>query len=230
MSFLNSAGLFGADIPDAAVALWQTNDQPESDGQTVSDLDDSVGGYTATASGDPTLQAGASNGEDVIRFDGNDYFSVSSTDWDDVTAPYTVILGIVDSAQPTGARERTFYEARSHGLYWDDAGGTGWSMFSDDSNGFITGGSTLPVVLTGIFDSTDATLRENGSVTAGGVGSNTDISDTLSAVGLGAASDGNKPITGDLGVVAGVYDTDLRDTDELESEEQRIANESGITL
>jgi len=212
---LFSAGLFGPDIPDSAIAQYDATQITASDGSTLSSLTDQIGTFDLSGS-DPVYLSGGINGNPALDFT-NDVLSESNIT---ITQPFTVIS--LFSHDDTASRH--IYSSSTKRSPSIEGSQTGDDLTNMTGGADILGQNTQlsPVIYTGVFDGASSILRENATQTASGDGGSESFDGLRIGNGPQGAGDGQ---FGELVV----YDAALSSSD-ISSEEQRIADKFGITL
>jgi len=223
-------------IPDSAIIQFDATQEAFADGDSVSTLTDQLGNNDIT--GNATYVTNVQNGNAVYRFDGTDdgFEGAVST----LTQPLTIIAVVVNAAQIDGNNntDREMIVTNDVGggnsdeaaLYWEGNDNHNWRLASNRPSQFSNLDGTdepAPIVLSGVYDSTNSLLRENGSTVATGDTGEFDWGGSLT---VGLRNDGiSNFLNGDIGEIV-FYDSNLNSTDKLSDEEERFANKWGPTL
>lgn len=205
----------GTAIPDSALDHYLPSNFDDGTNEWAGDL----GNYTLSATaGDPSLATSDINGEDAVHLNGDDV--LQSADFSTPVSQPVTHLGVFrlldDFRYPFGSTTGDFQAIQSADPDWRMGAGTQ-----------LEGGSydTSYHVYAVIFDGADSVLRIDGANSlSGDAGTN-----AFDGISLGTQATS--------GVTGEVYwaeylpcDADLRDTGELSTQEQRVANKYDITL
>lgn len=206
-------------IPDSVVTRYNPDSLNLSDGDSVSTLTDSVSNNDLTGTG-PIYRESVVNGRPVVRFDGTDD-SLSGSFSTTIPQPYTVML--VQQCPPN-----------SYDWTWESKDGSNGLQVRTDGSYRLDGSNNLDTasynngnfaVITVVYDGGDTQIRHNGSAGTSG----TAKSQTLSSMVMGNSDYGSAYADVDYGEFV-IYDQDLRGTQTLTDEEQRLADKYGVAL
>jgi len=195
MSFLNSAGLFGPDIPDSEnlQARYDATKLSLSDGESVSTWDDETGnGYDLTAGTAPTFKTSVINGNPVVRFDGVDDFL--DVGWSAISQPNWIFV----VAQKRSTDDNYLFDSNDGSNRHLLNISTG-SYLVGTSSGNFTGSAvdTSAHILGAIFDGASSEFRIDGATDASGDPGG----DALSGFTLGDINSGGSPGDWDVGEI-----------------------------
>jgi len=215
-------------IPDSALLQIDATQDSASDGSSISTLTDFSGENNNLTGGSATYQTGVRNGNPVYDFDGvDDEYTLSSPT---TAQPYT--LAYVVSFSDNGEKITpfsTFDDGGSratidHNFTSEDGDGDTVQGFAGNlvSQGTPVGGWQL---ITAVFDGANSVIwRDGAKVVEGDLGTH-----DWSGFRIGNHYSSSRYLNGPLGELL-FYDADLRDTGELSTEEQRLADKWGITI
>lgn len=214
--------LLGGVIPDSGDlhTIYIAGEQSESDSQTVDPYVDQGGSENLAATGDPTLQESALNGEDVVRYDGNDFHQASGSI---ISQPLQITaVAQLDTVGTTNKKLNSGATSANRCLI--QSINEEWAIFAGNVN--IEGGNpdTDPHVFNAYFDGPNSYLRLDGTEILSGDTGNND----LEIATLGAAEDGGDGWTGDIPEFA-IHASGLSTSAETEWEEY-LGDKYGITL
>jgi len=209
-------------VPDSVVSLYDPNELSLSDGDPVTSFTDVVGGEDLDGGTDATYRTSVVNSQPVVKFDGvDDHLQCTRTS--PVAEPYTVML-----VQRVGNSKFQWtwkdtddthgLQARNDGSYRLDGPN------NLDSSALNQGNFHLHTI---IFDGGDSAYRFNGTEE---ISSGLATSDSLDEWNMGTNHDAtNFRLAVEFGEFS-IHDVDLRGTQTLSDEEQRLADKYGITL
>lgn len=191
-----------------------------SDGDTVSTWADQSGNaYDLAATNSPVYKPDVLNGNAIVRYGGSgDYHQVNFSAISQPTTIYVVVdanafdaRSVVESADGTDRQILRSTDSTD-----------GWAFWAGDSFQ-VSGDTSTPVILGGVFNSTDSILRVNGAETAANPGTN-----GLAGLTLGAQYDGSQNyLDGDIAEVL-VYPQDKSGI--VTDIEQYLSDKWGISL
>lgn len=174
-------------------------------GEEVSTWTDLVNGFEATG-GSPVVRENAFNGHRALEFD-DDYLSVDASEWESIEQPNTVILVAELHDHSNSARLIDHADSGSgrHIVSWLDGS---WTMSAGTS---ATGTSVEGrQFLTGVFDSRDSELREDGGRALSQPEGASVGGESMDDLCIGAEREGSMPWTGYIGEIL-IWDTRLTD-------------------
>ena len=206
-------------IPDTLEVQYDPSQQSLLDDDDVPTRVDQVGSRDATGSG--TYKTEVQNGEPVVRYDGSQSHTIPASEFDTIPEPFSVIAVVVDAEQTSNIE--TILGSESSGdndvqIRWNDA----WEIVGGST---VTGSETnAPLIISAIFDGENSKLRENSSETASG-GSDSGGMESLSI----GQRQGDRGWDGDSGEL-NIYFDNIESTDDLVSEENRLAEKYGIPI
>ena len=206
-------------IPDSALNRYNAPDLSESDGETVDPWADTISSSDLPADGTPTLSVEAVNGVDAVNLDGDGYDYPDTLD-----APATVILAY-SSNNFSGLgtvltnSDISFYNRQDNNEY---------HLYTTQSDG--TGGSSIigDQIVTLAVDDSSADVRVNGSEIISNVGVATGGA-VLSSGSLFYRKSQNDRYQPADAVEIATYNERLS-TSDIESEEQRLEDESNMAV
>jgi len=213
----------GFDIPQSVVAHFDPSQESFADGDVVTTATDQSGaGNDLTGSG-VIYKTNIQNGEPLFRYDGsNDFLDRTSFN---ISQPFTIAIVVVSIVKTSGAVRLVSRASSSDplvGIEYSDV----QDSFQLRGSGSVRGSDTqAPVILTGVADGSNSIIRENGTQTGSGDAGN----DGFSSLSLGSREQGLGTLDGDLGECL-IYDSDLRTTNELTTEENRLSAKYNITI
>lgn len=201
-------------------AHYVAGQQPESDGQTVSPFVDQQGTDDLAATGDPLLQTGVIDAEDVVRYDGaDDYHDASGTT---ISQPLHVFA--VAQFHNTTSTQKIFDGGDSTNRCLLHYNNNAWQIWA--GNTFVGGGTpdTSPHLFSAYFDGANSYFEVDGTQ----IGSADPGANGLTLFTLGGRLGGSEPLDGDIAEVA-VHGSAISSTAESDWETY-LADKYGITL
>ena len=204
----------GSDIPDSAIWQIDAREIDASDGDTITTITDQIGDNDATG-GDAVFRESGVNENPSLEFDGvdNDYSAPVSVD-----QPH-VIFAVVETFGGTSDQQWIAGDTETtHGIAWNDEGN--WTTFAGDN--LFGSADNSKQLITGVFDSPDNQIRENGNQENAGDSGPRDISEL--SIGVRAGDEGDY-WDGYIGFVE-LHDSGWNQ--ELADREQQILSEWGI--
>jgi hypothetical protein len=210
-------------IAGSPIHRYNSTETGFSVGQTVDPWDDRIGSVDLSAVGDPTLSAGALNGNDAVTFDGTD----DGVEYNNVglSEPATIIIGY--HQENAGGNQTVWFEQAGFTEFINDLGDD--EIFFEINDNFsnpqgvsYSGDSILTILV----DDTDSVLRVNGTqVTSGGSAPGADV---LTSGAFFYDQRGQRHVSGDVGIID-VFNGRLSGSG-LEDAEQRVETELDMNV
>lgn len=212
-------------IPENGVARYYAPSLNFSGGESVDSWADEWNDNTITGSG-PTYVDNAINSQPAVQFDepANDFLSNSSVT---LSQPFT-FMAVVNSTGSSSndafwvvTADNTPESALFQGFNSDNA------IITRDSGAEVLGTEAsldTTFLLTGVFDGSNSTLRENGTE----VNSGTLETLQLDGLRLGNGLDFDGDRVGDIGEVR-VFN-DVLTSEQIDTQEEEMANDWGIEI
>ena len=211
-------------IPDSAVLRYDPSQLSLTDGDNVATRTDQISAINAD--GSATFKSNIYNGENAVRYDGSsDTHTVPASEFSTISQPYTVILAIPEAAQRSERETIVGRESSSDNsasVRWDGGNSNSWQL---NGGSVMTAGSTqAPLILSAIFDGANSAIRENQTETTGDAGT-----ESIESLSIGSLDGSLRYADFDSGEVI-YYNGDLRETNDISNEEQRLAEKYDIPL
>jgi hypothetical protein len=224
-TYLNTNTIAPNRIPGLTLWLEADNVQNVADGGAVSEwLDLSGNGNHATqstAANKPTYKVGIVNGKPVLRFDSNDNLTLGDKLGLEGRAPFTFMVLVNPSANPTNNR---LIQKRNEAPPYD-----GWLLYCAyagtyfirylNNNGSVSpaGPPLIPgrwYLLTVTYDGSTMRLFLNGAEQGAGLASTYSMIDNASSCRIGATEVGPSPLQGDHAAIL-MYNRSLTDAERV---------------
>jgi len=213
---LNNLSFVGLPDSDNVYYRWEATGLSESDGQVVDPWEDLEKGHRLSANGDPSVNAGSFNGEDMIDLDGSGDWYTEPSSFTSLSQPFTYYLVLdLDTAND----QRVISEDGGVPLRYD--GSQWWVQFGSSLYGSSDSTSNLITVRA---DGSSSVIREDEAETASGNLGTDSLSDLWVGGKFGDA--GDELVDGRFGEII-FYDVG-HDTATIGDVEAFLSNKWGI--